>query len=67
MSDKKLDLVTSSRNKNAMNREKDVEDKKQSKFDNCYCPVCGIPRQKGSHAKCSRITQLKGMKERGEI
>jgi hypothetical protein len=41
--------------------------KKQLKFDNCYCPVCEKPRQKGNHAQCSRITQLKGMKERGEI
>jgi hypothetical protein len=52
---------------NTMNKKKDTEAKKPSIFEICYCPVCGIPRQKGNHAKCSRITQLKGMKERGEI
>jgi len=50
-----------------MNTKKDTETKKPLKFDLCYCPVCGTPRQKGNHAKCSRITQLKGMKARGEI
>jgi hypothetical protein len=31
------------------------------------CPVCENSRnKKGNQAKCSRITQLKGMKERGE-
>jgi len=51
-----------------MNKKKDTESKKPLKLDaSCYCPVCAAPRQKGNHAKCSRITQLKGMKERGEI
>jgi hypothetical protein len=50
-----------------MNTKKDTKNTKPLKFDTCYCPVCGAPRQKGNHAKCSRITQLKGMKERGEI
>ena len=44
-----------------------MDAKKRWKFDTCYCPVCGKPRQKGNHAQCSRITQLKGMTERGEI
>ena len=30
------------------------------------CPVCGVKRNIGSHAKCSKITQLKHRKERGE-
>jgi hypothetical protein len=50
-----------------MKNKKDPEAKKRSKFDTCYCPVCEKPRQKGNHAQCSRITQLKGMKARGEI
>jgi hypothetical protein len=50
-----------------MNKKKDTEAQKPFIFNICYCPVCGIPRQKGNHAKCSRITQLKGMKARGEI
>jgi len=41
--------------------------KKRWKFDTCYCPVCEKPRQKGNHAQCSRISKLKGMKDRGEI
>ncbi|MFI3155952.1 MAG: hypothetical protein QX199_07320 [Methylococcaceae bacterium] len=24
-----------------------------------HCPVCGIPRNKGNHQKCSKITQQK--------
>jgi predicted RNA-binding Zn-ribbon protein involved in translation (DUF1610 family) len=31
------------------------------------CPVCGLKRNIGSHKKCSKITQLKHRKERGEI
>jgi rubredoxin len=31
------------------------------------CPVCGLKRNIGSHKKCSKITQLKYMKARGEI
>jgi hypothetical protein len=31
------------------------------------CPVCGLKRNSGSHEKCSKITQLKHRKERGEI
>jgi len=50
-----------------MNNKKDTAAQKPLKFDVCYCPVCGTPRQKGNHTKCSRITQLKKMKERGEI
>jgi hypothetical protein len=48
--------------------KKSAEPKKQLKL-NAYshCPVCEKPRSKGNHSKCSRITQLKGMKERGEI
>ena len=30
------------------------------------CPVCGIKRNVGNHAKCSKITQLKHQKERDE-
>ena len=52
--------------KYVMNNKKDTAAKNR-KLDTCYCPVCGTPRQKGNHAKCSRITQLKGMRERGEI
>ena len=44
-----------------------MDAKKRWKFDTCYCPVCEKPRQKGNHAQCSRITQFKGMKDRGEI
>ena len=44
-----------------------MDAKKRWKFDTCYCPVCDKPRQKGNHTQCSRITQLKGMTERGEI
>jgi hypothetical protein len=50
-----------------MKKIKDAEAKKQLKFDSSYCPVCEKLRTKGDHSKCSRITQLKGMKERGEI
>ena len=28
------------------------------------CPVCGIKRNVGNHAKCSKITQLKHQQER---
>lgn len=31
------------------------------------CPVCGLKRNLGNHKKCSKITQLKHRKERGEI
>jgi hypothetical protein len=31
------------------------------------CPVCGLKRNIGSHKKCSKITQLKHRKDRGEI
>jgi len=47
--------------------KKSAETKKPLKFDSSYCPVCEKPRTKGEHSKCSRITQLKHMKERGEI
>jgi len=44
-----------------------MDAKKRLKLGTCYCPVCEKPRQKGNHAQCSRISQLKGMTERGEI
>ena len=50
-----------------MNENKDMDAKKRLKLGTCYCPVCDKPRQKGNHTQCSRITQLKGMTERGEI
>ena len=50
-----------------MNKQNHMDAKKRWKFDTCYCPVCEKPRQKGNHTQCSRITQLKGMTERGEI
>ena len=50
-----------------MHKQNYMDAKKRWKFDTCYCPVCGKPRQKGNHTQCSRITQLKGMTERGEI
>ena len=50
-----------------MNKQNHMDAKKRWKFDTCYCPVCDKPRQKGNHTQCSRITQLKGMTERGEI
>ena len=53
--------------KKAMNKQNHMDAKKRWKFDTCYCPVCDKPRQKGNHTQCSRITQLKGMTERGEI
>jgi len=28
------------------------------------CPVCGLKRNIGNHARCSKITQLKHRKER---
>jgi len=31
------------------------------------CPVCGLKRNIGNHQKCSKITQMKYMKEKGEI
>jgi hypothetical protein len=30
------------------------------------CPVCGLKRNRGSHAKCSKITQLKYQNERAK-
>ena len=50
-----------------MNENKNMDAKKRLKLGTCYCPVCDKPRQKGNHTQCSRITQLKGMTERGEI
>ena len=50
-----------------MNKQNHMVAKKRLKLGTCYCPVCEKPRQKGNHAQCSRITQLKGMKDRGEI
>ena len=50
-----------------MNPQNHMDAKKRLKLGTCYCPVCDKPRQKGNHAQCSRITQLKGMTERGEI
>lgn len=31
------------------------------------CPVCGLKRNIGNHQKCSKITQMKHRKERGEV
>jgi hypothetical protein len=56
-----------SRNKSTMSKKQDTEAKKPWIFDICYCPVCDAPRNKGNHAKCSKITKLKHMKERGEL
>jgi hypothetical protein len=50
-----------------MDKKQKTEPKKPLKLDAWDCPVCGGPRNKGKHAKCSKITQLKHMKERGEI
>ncbi|HEY8099074.1 MAG TPA: hypothetical protein VIE65_23685 [Methylobacter sp.] len=50
-----------------MNKKQDTAAKKLLKLDDWNCPVCGNPRNKGKHAKCSKITQFKHMKERGEI
>ena len=50
-----------------MNKQNHMDAKKRLKLGTCYCPVCEKPRQKGNHTECSRITQLKGMKERGEL
>jgi hypothetical protein len=50
-----------------MNKQNHMDAKKRLKLDTCYCPVCDKPRQKGNHAQCSRISQLKGKTERGEI
>ena len=50
-----------------MHKQNHMDAKKRLKLGTCYCPVCEKPRQKGNHAQCSRITQLKGMTERGEI
>ena len=53
--------------KYTMNKQNHMDAKKRLKLGTCYCPVCDKPRQKGNHAQCSRITQLKGMTERGDI
>ena len=50
-----------------MHKQNHMDAKKRLKLGTCYCPVCEKPRQKGNHAQCSRISQLKGMTERGEI
>ena len=50
-----------------MNKQNHMDAKKSLKLGTCYCPVPYKPRQKGNHAQCSRISQLKGMKDRGEI
>ncbi|MDP3333706.1 MAG: hypothetical protein Q8S55_17260 [Methylococcaceae bacterium] len=44
-----------------------LSSKSAKKPDTVSCPVCSHPRNKGNHQQCSRITQLKGMKDRGEI
>ena len=38
--------------------------KSTKKQDTVVCPVCDKPRNKGDHKKCSKITQLKAMKEK---
>ena len=58
---------TGSKKKYTMHKQNHMDAKKRLKLGTCYCPVCEKPRQKGNHAQCSRITQLKGMTERGEI
>jgi hypothetical protein len=50
-----------------MNNQNHMDAKKRLKLGTCFCPVCEKPRQKGNHTECSRITQLKGMTERGEL
>jgi hypothetical protein len=51
-----------------MSKEQDTASKKPFKVEApVYCPVCDNPRNLGNHAKCSKITQRKHMKERGEI
>jgi hypothetical protein len=53
---------------NAMRKKQDaVTTKKALELDTWDCPVCGKPRNKGKHVQCSKITQLKHIKERGEI
>ena len=37
------------------------------KVNRVRCPVCGEPRNKGKHRQCAKATQLKYMRERGEI
>ena len=41
-----------------------VSFKSTKKQDTVFCPVCDTPRNKGDHKKCSKITQLKAMKEK---
>jgi len=48
-----------------MNKKKDTETKKPLIFDICYCPVCGIPRQKGNHAKCFTNYSIEGYEGKG--
>ena len=51
-----------------MTEKQDESEKRLWKPDsNVFCPVCKKHRAKGNHAKCSRITALKYMRERGEI
>ena len=37
---------------------------KSQKQDTVFCPVCELPRNKGDHSKCSRITQQKSLAEK---
>ncbi len=37
---------------------------KSQKQDTVFCPVCELPRNKGDHTKCSRITQQKCLDEK---
>ena len=59
--------IPAAKKKYTMHKENHMDAKKRLKLGTCYCPVCEKPRQKGNHTECSRITQLKGMKERGEF
>jgi transcription elongation factor Elf1 len=48
--------------------KKSTKPKKTIKLNATFnCPVCEKHRSKGDHTKCSRIMQLKNMKESGEI
>jgi hypothetical protein len=58
MSEKQMDWVDA-------NAQKQIDSVKPD--PTWLCPVCGLKRNIGNHKKCSKITQLKHLKERGEI
>ena len=37
---------------------------KSQKQDTVFCPVCTLPRNKGNHTRCSKITQQKSIDEK---